>query len=57
MNVKFNVEQVDHVKDVVAKKANFTDLVQYFDRKADKEEFRELVEMVESPRGWATVGD
>lgn len=39
-NVKFNREQVSYVKDVVATKANYTDLIRHFDKKADKEEFK-----------------
>lgn len=39
-NVKMNGEQVGHVKDVVATKANYTDLIMYFDKKADKQEFK-----------------
>ena len=35
-----NGEQVGHVKDVVATKANYTDLIMYFDKKADKQEFK-----------------
>jgi hypothetical protein len=41
-SIKYNKEQVTYVKDVVAKKANYTDLVMYFDKKADKEDFKEL---------------
>ncbi len=55
--MKASSEQVDHVKDIVATKANFTDLVKYFDKKADREDFKELQELVESPRGgFMTVG-
>ncbi len=39
-SVMINEENVGHVKDVVATKANFTDLVMYFDSKADKKDFK-----------------
>lgn len=51
-NVKLNGEQVGHVKDIVATKANYTDLIMYFDKKADKQEFKELQELFsDSPKG------
>lgn len=36
MSILVNREQVGHVKDLVATKANYSDLVLYFDKKADK---------------------
>ena len=49
-NIISNGEQVNHVKDVVAKKANFTDLVHYFDKKANKTDFKEIKEALSSPK-------
>ncbi len=51
-NVKLNGEQVGHVKDVVATKANYTDLIMYFDKKADKQDFKQLQQLFsDSPKG------
>lgn len=53
-NVKLNGEQVGHVKDVVATKANYTDLIMYFDKKADKQQFKQLQQLFsDSPKGSA----
>lgn len=35
-NLRNNLDQVEYIKGVVATKANFTDLVIHFDKKADK---------------------
>lgn len=54
-NLINNGEEVTHVKDVVAKKANFSDLLHFIEKKADKADFKELHDIISSPR--ETHGD
>ena len=52
-NVKVNKEQVGYVKDIVSTKANFTDLVMYFDKKADKQDVQDMLHefaAIDSPK-------
>lgn len=51
-SVRNNFEQLTHVKDAVSSKANFSDLVQGFDRKADRQDFLLLQDLVgtDSPK-------
>jgi hypothetical protein len=37
VNLRGNIDEVEHIKDAVATKANYSDLVMYFDKKADKQ--------------------
>jgi hypothetical protein len=39
-----------HIEDIVAKKANFTDLLHHVDGKADKKDFKQIQEILTSPR-------
>ena len=39
-----------HVKDAVAKKANFTDLIHFVDVKADKSSVKQIHEILSSPK-------
>lgn len=49
-NVKSYEEKIGYVRDLVASKANYSDLVLYFDKKADKQDMKDLQELVvESP--------
>lgn len=36
------LQEIEHIKDILAKKANFTDVVLHVDRKADREDVKEL---------------
>jgi hypothetical protein len=35
-------DQIRNIKEVLASKANFSDIIQHVERKADKEDFKEL---------------
>lgn len=35
-------EQIRNIKDVLSRKANFSDFIQFVEKKADKEDFKEL---------------
>lgn len=51
------INDVTNIKETVSKKANFTDLIGSLDKKVDKAEYKDIQELINSPKGSLVAHD